>query len=411
MSDGDAGAAGVGGTAVGGLYSIAADTLADPSPEATATIAEAARRHGMLYLARHGAADEIAAAMSATRAFFALPFEERMSIAARGAQDSGYRGADRSAQILALTRTSQPHPLFGDIRWPANPAGFQPIIEAYLDRMRGLATRVLSGVARGLGLEADFFDATFGPGAIENLQLRHYDAQPPHNPVPLDAHSDPPPITLIAQDEVGGLDTLCEGRWVPVRPIADTLVCQFGAMMSRWTDDLYPANVHRVRCEERASRFSIVYNLLPRRDAVVERVPTCRSNAASRHAAAVSLDAFLGGNLPVDGGASRAPPAQEERTIDEPTLARCREVVHRGSAGRWSLERASRSDASVRLRLHAGAEVIELEMSRVQEGRRYYRSVGAVGFSYRDRIAPECLPVLDRLIQGLAASLAPSFDA
>ncbi len=392
----------------GALHVLAAAALERPSEQVLGAIDDAARRHGTLYLTETGARHEIASAMDMTRAFFALPLDERMSIAARGPQDFGYRGADRSSQILALTRTPAPHPLFGTIRWPPRPAGLQSAIEAYLDRMYLIAIRVLSVVARNLDLAPDHFDTMFGRGAIENLQLRHYDAQPPHNPMPLAAHSDPPPITLIAQDDVGGLDTLCEGAWLPVLPLEDTLVCQFGTMMERWTDGRYPANVHRVRCAEGASRYSIVYNLLPRRDTVIERLPSCRANASS-NVEPVTLDDFLGANLPV-----QPPPASTdyERPVDEPALAGCREAVRGASGGSWSLERASRSGDTVMLQLHAGSQGIDLEMSRVQEGRRYFRSMAGFGFSYRNQITdPSLLAVLGRLVPSFAALLGRSFDA
>jgi isopenicillin N synthase-like dioxygenase len=391
-----------------GLHIVAADALEHPSEPTIATIADAARRHATLYLTRHGAGNEIARAMDATREFFALPLDERMNLAARGAQDCGYRGADRSAQILTLTRTSEPHPLFGSIRWPVRPAWFQAVIEDFLDRMYRVAIRVLSAIARGLDLAPDYFDSMFGRGAIENLQLRLYDAQAPHNPMPLTAHSDPPPITLIAQDDVGGLDSLSEGSWIPVSPIEGTLVCQFGTMMARWTDDRYPANVHRVRCAEGASRYSLVYNLLPPRDAVIERLSSCRSSSASRYVEPVTLDAFLGANLPM-----QPPPAKAKHDgdLDEGMLDGCRLAVQRGSAGLWSLDRASRADAIVTLRLRAGDQPIDLDISRPQQGRRYYRSVGGFGFSYRDSIRDRSLfTTLDRLIPAFAVLLASSFD-
>ncbi len=393
----------------GGLHVLAAAALESPSQQLLGVIDDAARRHGTLYLTEHGAGREIASAMDMNRAFFALPLDERMSIAARGAQDSGYRGTDSSSQILALTRTPALHPLFGAIRWPPRPAGLQPVIEAYLDRMYRIATQVLSVVARSLDLAPDHFDAMFGRGAIENLQLRHYDARPPHNPMPLAAHSDPPPITLIAQDDVGGLDSHCEGAWIPVPPLEDALVCQFGTMMARWTDGRYPANVHRVRCAEGASRYSIVYNLLPRRDAVIERLPSCRTNAASSYLEPVTLDEFLGTNLPIH---PLPPSTDDEHPVDERALAGCREAVRGASGGSWSLERASRSGDTVMLQLHAGSQVIDLEMSRVQQGRRYYRSVGGFGFSYRNQVTdPSLVAVLGRLVPSFAALLGRSFDA
>jgi hypothetical protein len=89
----------------------------------------------------------------------------------------------------------------------------------------------------------------------------------------------------------------------------------------------------------------------------------------------------------------------------------CRLAVQRGSAGLWSLDRASRADAIVTLRLRAGDQPIDLDISRPQQGRRYYRSVGGFGFSYRDSIRDRSLfTTLDRLIPAFAVLLASSFD-
>ena len=369
------------------------------------TIVEAARRQGMLYLVDHGVDVLEAQVMDLARAFFALPEEQRMEVAAQGAQDSGYRGADPRAQVFSVTRTGgRPHPLFGPIRWPRAPQGFAPVIEAYVDAMYGLAMKVLAAIATGFDLPSAWFLPLFGDDAIQNLQLRCYDARAPHNPMPLDAHSDPPPITLIAQDDLGGLESLSQGRWLPVTPRPRTLVCQFGAMMARWTDDRCPANVHRVRATENTTRFSIVYNLLPRADAVIERLPTCRSAGPSRHAAPAPLDEFLRGHLAYED--RPVPGARDEGELDPALIERCREVVGRDSDGRWSLQHASRAKSGILLRMSAGAKVVELDVSPCEPGGRYYKTSGGLGFSYRGRLhEPETFAVLDRLLPALATTL------
>jgi isopenicillin N synthase-like dioxygenase len=392
-----------------GFHVIAGDALREPTADCIATVADGARRHGMFYLTGHGATRDVAATMEITRAFFDLPLQERMALAARGPQDFGYRGADPTAQHLALTRTPEPHPLFGRVTWPARPPSFQPVVEAYLDRMRAIAMHVLSAVARSLDLPSDHFEALFGARAIDNLQLRLYDAQAVHKPLPLAAHSDPPPITLIAQDDVGGLDSLCGPEWVPVPPKPDALVCQFGLMMARWTDERYPANVHRVRSEPGTLRHSIVYNLLPPPDVMIERLPSCRSDPGSRHAGSISLDDFLTKHLPRPYEASTS---TGEGSRDENLAARLGDAVRRAMGDRWQLEDATREGEGIRLRLRAGDQTIELDVARVEAGKRYYRALGGTGFSYRNRaMTPTLLADLGRVIDALAPVMKASLGS
>src|SRR4029077_271470 len=96
--------------------------------------------------------------------------------------------------------------------WPARPAGLPDIATRYLDAMYALSMEVLRAVARGLGLDDGFFEPFFGPRAIESLQLHHYDAGPvAARPEFLSSHVDPPAITLIAQDDAGGLESFIAG--------------------------------------------------------------------------------------------------------------------------------------------------------------------------------------------------------
>jgi len=113
------------------------------------------------------------------------------------------------------------------------------------------------------------------------LRLNHY---PVGDPVPdgerdglaelgptaLGYHTDPGVLTLLIQDDVGGLQTeSLEHGWIDVPPREGTIVVNLGDCMQAYTNDRYRAAVHRVVPMTRRRRFSIPYFSNPPRDATV----------------------------------------------------------------------------------------------------------------------------------------------
>ena len=67
------------------------------------------------------------------------------------------------------------------------------------------------------------------------------------NQVRAGEHSDYGSITLLFQDEIGGLEVKSpKGTWVRATPIKDTIVVNAGDLMARWSNDLIKSTKHRV---------------------------------------------------------------------------------------------------------------------------------------------------------------------
>jgi isopenicillin N synthase-like dioxygenase len=112
------------------------------------------------------------------------------------------------------------------------------------------------------------------------LRLLRY---PPHpkaalaNQLGAGAHTDWGGVTMLAQDDLGGLEVRnVENEWIQAVPVPGTFIINLGDLMQRWTNGLYRSNMHRVRNNSSTQdRYSIPFFYSPRPDSRIECLPTC----------------------------------------------------------------------------------------------------------------------------------------
>jgi isopenicillin N synthase-like dioxygenase len=167
---------------------------------------------------------------------------------------------------------------FGHNQWPGALPGFREQMLAYQAALRALGNRVLGMIARSLELPADFFAAFYDmPNTtLGLLRYRPHPAQAAANQLGAGAHTDWGAITLLAQDELGGLEVRnVDGDWIEAAPIAGTFVINLGDLMQRWTNGLYCSNMHRVKNRSTTrERFSMPFFYGPRPDSLIECLPS-----------------------------------------------------------------------------------------------------------------------------------------
>jgi isopenicillin N synthase-like dioxygenase len=289
-----------------------------------AAIAEACETIGFLYLANHGVPQaKIDTTFAAARFFFDLPLEIRMreELLSTPARTRGYMplrarhypgtGAPDLMEAFKVQQelpTDDPDIRAGDRvhqinRWPAGYPEFRATVLDYFDEMTRLSHRLLRAFALALDLEEDYF-LQFYRKPLTQLSLIHYPPQPPAAPEDeygVRPHADATAFTILAQDEVGGLQVQNpDGGWIPVQPIAGTYVINIGDMMARWTNDRFASTKHRVFNRTGRERFSLPFFGIPDFEAVVSCLPTCEGPERPAKYEPLHVGAFMRRKFSID---------------------------------------------------------------------------------------------------------------
>ena len=233
---------------------------------------------GFFYVSNHGIPDAvIGTATEAARRFFHLPAEVKRNTkanlvhrgwhAAGGAVMKGAKKPDlKEFYSLGLDLPAD-HPavlagekLRGPNQWPAEQPDLRPAMEAYFAAVGVVGAKLLCAVAVSLGLPRDFFAPHYRL-PLQRTQAIFYPPQPPDDDdqFGLAAHTDFGCITLLWQDDSGGLEVRERqtGEWIPAPPIPGTLVVNVGDLLGRWSNDRFASTPHRVRNLSGHERMSI----------------------------------------------------------------------------------------------------------------------------------------------------------
>ncbi len=246
--------------------------------EVARAIEKACRASGFFMVTGHGVATTTLQQLEETsRRFFALPEAAKMEIAMAKA-GAAWRGyfplggeltsgrPDLKEGLYFSSELAPDHPrvvagwpLHGANLWPAQVPGLRPAVEATMAETTRAARHLLEGVALALGLEADYFERVYTAEPTVLFRIFHYPAPPPgaeEETWGVGEHSDYGLLTLLAQDDCGGLQVKTPEGWIEVPPRTDALVCNIGDMLDRLTGGRFVSTPHRVRNVSGRDRLS-----------------------------------------------------------------------------------------------------------------------------------------------------------
>ncbi|XP_046543303.1 proline hydroxylase buaE-like, partial [Haliotis rubra] len=197
--------------------SVTSDVLETTARE----IYDAFSTTGFLYLINHGIEQrKVDAMFSVSNSFFDQPVEEKRK-SARVLADHGNHG-----WVALESESLNPERKVGDLKeafnvtpghdglWPENPAEFKSTFVSFYDDCRNLTDRILDVLSISLKLQDRYYlrkchNLMGKKGGATTLRSLYYPALPESvkpGQVRCGEHSDYGTITLLFQDDIGGLE-------------------------------------------------------------------------------------------------------------------------------------------------------------------------------------------------------------
>ena len=236
---------------------------------------------GFFHVTGHGVARAVRDnTLASMREFFALPRPRKLAVERTAANSWGFYDRELTKntpdwkEIFDVGPPGIGGPM-ADARpqWPTEPVAFRPAMETFAQEAERVANRVLAAIGMNLGQEPHALSAFFADHT-SSLRLNYYpvcdDPAPRDSPtVPerghlaIGHHTDAGAVTVLLQDAQPGLQVLHEGTWCDVPPVPDTLTINIGDVVQVWSNDRYPAPLHRVTAHATQERFSAPFFFNP----------------------------------------------------------------------------------------------------------------------------------------------------
>ncbi len=268
------------------------DAGSEPSMKAARAIGAACRDNGFFYIANHGVDERLQKKLEQlSHAFFALDESEKMKISMTkggrawrgyfpvgGELTSGkpdlkegiYFGQELDVADL---RVKAGLPLHGCNLFPQYPAGFKEVVLQFMEALTKVGHALMKGIALSLDLKPSYFYDRCTADPLILFRIFHYPAQPiSQQQWGVGEHTDYGVLTILKQDDIGGLQVKSKGSWVDAPPVPGTFICNIGDMLDRMTGGLYRSTPHRVLNTSGKSRYSHPCFFDPNFEAKVQRI-------------------------------------------------------------------------------------------------------------------------------------------
>jgi len=264
-------------------------------------VGDACTRYGFFYVVNHGVPEQLIHDLfSLGHKFFQQPTEEKNKIAMKHAgkafrgyfvlggeltskkpdwKEGLYFGAE-----LPPTHADATKPMHGQNLWPENMPPLKDTVLQYMEKLSILGFTIMEAIGRSLGYPPDFFRDKFSSDPFTPFRLFYYPADKSglHEDGTqrwgVGRHTDYGVLTILAQDEVGGLEVQdINGTWIQAPPIKGSFIVNIGDMLEIWVGGKYKSTPHRVKNTSSINRLSAPFFFDPCFDCVIQ--PTPKENA------------------------------------------------------------------------------------------------------------------------------------
>lgn len=272
-------------------------------------VVNAMKKYGFLYIINHGIdGEKFNEAFEWSQKFFNLSIGEKKKCAhpENGEHHRGWSalGKEKVVQMVFDQKEIEKLRNIPDVKesfdtgnensiycnfWPDEKVipGFKEFCQDYFDTNTKVSKFILRAIAVGMGLDEDFF-IPYHSDSDNQLRFLHY---PPTDVESLNsgkseriaAHTDFGTMTMLLQDECGGLeveDPYIKGKFIPAPFIKNSLVVNIGDFLMRWSNDELKSTLHRVRAPPLEAktgmtkvRYSIPFFISANKEKTIECLP------------------------------------------------------------------------------------------------------------------------------------------
>ncbi|XP_004299627.1 PREDICTED: 1-aminocyclopropane-1-carboxylate oxidase homolog [Fragaria vesca subsp. vesca] len=256
--------------------------------DAIEKLGKACEEWGFFQVINHGVPESLMKSMiEACHKFFQLPEEEKKEFQSRKLLEPIKCGTSFNVAIdkVRLWRDYLKviaHPEFHSLHKPAE---YSDVSFEFSKQTRQVATELLSGISESLGLEAEYIAKAMNwDRGMQILAANYYPACPqPDLAIGIPPHTDHGLVTLLIQNDMGGLEVQHNGKWVLVDCAPGAFVVNIGDQMQILTNDKYKSVWHRAVVNNRATRISIAVPHGPALDTAALPIPELLGGEAPKY--------------------------------------------------------------------------------------------------------------------------------
>ncbi|XP_021908926.1 gibberellin 20 oxidase 1 [Carica papaya] len=260
------------------------DDTSDAVMEAASLVSQACKNHGFFLVVNHGVdATLIADAHMYMDSFFELPLCEKQKSQRKLGDHCGYASSFTGRfschlpwkETLSFRYSEEKGSSQVVEEYLCNTMGegfkqFGKVYQEYCNAMSRLSLRIMELLAISLGVGRNHFREFFE----ENdsiMRLNYYPpCQKPDLTLGTGPHCDPASLTILHQDQVGGLQVFVDNEWRAISPNFNAFVVNIGDTFMALSNGKYRSCLHQAVVNSRTPRKSLAFFLCPKSDRVVK---------------------------------------------------------------------------------------------------------------------------------------------